>query len=227
MIVKGNNFEDFERCPAGTHQAICKGVFDLGNQRVVWQGQEKITPKLILVFEVNVRMQKGDNAGKRFNVSKQYTASLGMKANLRKDLESWRARGFTKEEVEAGFDMEKLGGVNCLLSITQDEKNGKTYTNIKSIMKLPKDMPEMQLEIPFETIPEWIQNIQAKAVPDIPDIVDNRKPAFNEGTYPEKHINYDGLPDIPDPVVNKTFDKVTNKMAKDVAVYPNDDDIPF
>ena len=45
--------------------------------------------------------------GRRFDVARVYTLCLHERAALRKDLESWRGRKFTEQELD-GFDLEKL-----------------------------------------------------------------------------------------------------------------------
>jgi len=72
-------------------------------------------------------------------ISKEYTLSLSEKANLRKDLQAWRGKAFTEEEL-AGFDMQNVLGKGCQLQVIHTESNGKTYSNIASIMGLPKGM---------------------------------------------------------------------------------------
>jgi hypothetical protein len=67
-------------------------------------------------------------------VGKWYTASIGEKANLRKDLVNWRGREFTDDELK-GFDVKKLLGVPCMLSLTPNDK-GKV--RVTGIMKLPQ-----------------------------------------------------------------------------------------
>jgi hypothetical protein len=80
--------------------------------------------------------------GRPFTASKKYTLSLHEKANLYKDLVSWRGRAFTPEE-RAGFDLEKLIGVNCQIQIVHVTKGDKTYANITSIVPLAKGMAKM------------------------------------------------------------------------------------
>ena len=66
--------------------------------------------------------------------SKFYTNSLNEKANLRRDLESWRGKSFTDEELDK-FDLESIVGRPCLLSIVAG-RNGKTV--ISGVSGLPK-----------------------------------------------------------------------------------------
>src|SRR5208337_1405024 len=70
---------------------------------------------------------------------KRYTLSLHEKAALRKDLESWRGRTFTEEELK-GFDVENVLDVPCLLNVIHNGTSGTVYANVSGIMKLPKSM---------------------------------------------------------------------------------------
>ena len=97
-------------------------------------------------------------------ISKEYTVSLGEKANLYGDLVSWRGRDFTEEELQ-GFQIKKILGANCLVNVV---KNKKGYSQVAAVAKLPKgmtakkgtyqllyDMDEGVTPIP-EDVPEWI-----------------------------------------------------------------------
>jgi hypothetical protein len=75
--------------------------------------------------------------GKPFSCSKKYTASLNEKATLRHDLESWRGRAFTQEELK-GFDLEKVIGVNAQVMVMHNTKDGKTYANVATVTPLGK-----------------------------------------------------------------------------------------
>jgi len=130
---KGN----FIPAPPGQHSAVCVDVVDLGMLEVTFVKETTTKHKIRLVWQIEEVM--ADN--KPYLASKMYTLSLHQKAQLRKDLESWRGKQFSPEELE-GFDVENLLGVNCLLNIIQEvsNKNGKTYSNIAIIMRLPKGM---------------------------------------------------------------------------------------
>lgn len=92
--------------------------------------------------------QPTKEGNRRFLVSQWYTLSLHEKANLRKDLDAWRGKSFTDEDLKEGFDVEKLVGAPCLLNVTQSksEKNGKVYANVSSIMPLPRGMSKIAPE---------------------------------------------------------------------------------
>jgi hypothetical protein len=92
-------------------------------------------------------------------VSKFYTLSLGDKANLRKDLENWRGKAFSAEELD-GFDVQALIGANCMLNIVEYDKRDNTKGQaIGSISKLMKGLPPM---VGTRTeAPEWIAKMRA------------------------------------------------------------------
>jgi hypothetical protein len=109
---------------------------DLGMVTSTFEGKTKTAHKCRIVWQV----AETNEDGKPFLVQKQYTASLHEKAALRKDLEAWRGKSFTKQEAD-GFDVEILIGKSCMLSVLHVDRNGSTYANVSSIMPLPKGMP--------------------------------------------------------------------------------------
>lgn len=159
----------FDPIPAGVHRAVCCGIIDLGTQynKVYDKAQHRVMiqfelPDERIEFEKDGQKQEGPRL-----MSKEYTASLGAKANLRKDLEAWRGRAFTKEELD-GFDLANIMGKGCMLNVVHNENNGKTYANINGIMPLYKGMEppqaEKQLSFSFDEdgdsipadLPQWI-----------------------------------------------------------------------
>jgi hypothetical protein len=78
------------------------------------------------------------------SISKFYTLSLHDKANLAQDLVSWRGKAFTEDE-KAGFDITKLVGVKCMLSII--DKKGKS--RVGSVVGVPQGM----------TVPDAINDV--------------------------------------------------------------------
>jgi hypothetical protein len=126
----------FQPAPAGTYAAVCCDVFDLGVLTVEWQGQKKQQHKVLVSWQIN----EDRDDGKPYLVSKRYTLSLHEKAGLRKDLEAWRGRKFTEEELHR-FDVETIVGKPCLLNIIHNQSGGDTYANVAGVMALPKGMP--------------------------------------------------------------------------------------
>ena len=120
-------------CPGGSHVGICIDVVDLGLVKSEYGGKAKTQHKIRIVWQTG----EPRDDGKHHQVSKRYTLSLHEKASLRKDLESWRGRPFTSEELE-GWDVESVLGAGALLSVVQNATNGNIYANVAAIMRPPK-----------------------------------------------------------------------------------------
>lgn len=128
----------FENPPAGTFMAICYRVIDLGTQDTTYQGQPKKQHKILVSWELPDEKMKD---GRPFTISSRYTWSMSEKAALRKDLEAWRGAPFGEKDFgEGGFDIQKIIGKPCLLTIVHTIKGEKTYANIKGIAGLMKGM---------------------------------------------------------------------------------------
>ncbi len=126
---------DFIPAPGGAHAAVCCDVVDMGVLEVSYGGNKKSQHKVRIVWQI--AEVTADN--KPYIVQKRYTLSLHKKSALLKDLESWRGIPFSDEQLQ-GFDLETLLGAACLLNVMQVQKEGDTYANVTTIMRLPKGM---------------------------------------------------------------------------------------
>ncbi len=158
IIATNQSTGDFEKCSTGLQQAVCVFVHDIGFQVGQWQGQEKIQHKVIVTWELAEKMKSGDP----FAISKYYTLSLHEKSNLRKDLEGWRGKPFTEDEL-AGVDLEELRGVNCYLNISATDKDKRKVVSVAPLPKGVKPIKQVATE-PSEKFNEWIARERAKAV---------------------------------------------------------------
>ncbi len=139
-IVAKASASNFVPAPSGSWAAVCCDIVDLGELEVSFGGKKKKQHKINIIWQLGELR----NDGKPYIVRKRYTLSLHEKSSLRKDLESWRGRKFSDEELK-GFDLEKLLSVPCFLNVIQEEKEGGTYANVTAIMKLPKGMEPVQV----------------------------------------------------------------------------------
>lgn len=130
----------FKPVPQGAHMARCYRVIDIGTQEVEWEGEKKLQRKVVIGWELFGEDEDGkpleDEGGMPLTISKRYTVSLGKNAKLRADLESWRGKAFTDQELK-GFDIGNLLGVYCMVNVTHNSRDGKTYSNIASISPVP------------------------------------------------------------------------------------------
>lgn len=168
----GKNFPKLPLPESGTTQAVCCAVWDLGLQKTSFNGEEKIQHKIIIAWEISQLIDAPDSEyhGKPYMLNKRYTLSLGEQANLRKDLESWRGKPFTSEEIQHGFDVESLYGINCLIGIKHeaDRKDPSiVYANVTAILPPTKGMEKLvPVRAKDEPAPKWVQEKQAQAVKD-------------------------------------------------------------
>lgn len=125
---------EFKQPPIGTFVARCISIIDLGTQKGEYQGKPNIARKCYVAWELpNEKMEDG----RPFIVGKFYTASLGEKANLRKDLVNWRGKAFTAEEL-MGFEERNLLDKTCMLSLTENANN---KVRVTGVMSKPKEVP--------------------------------------------------------------------------------------
>lgn len=136
VIAKNTGGGDFKMVPEGMHTARCYRIVDLGTQHnVKW---DKFQHKVMITLECYGEECQTDD-GKPLAISMWHTVSLNEKANLRRDLESWRGKKFTKEELN-GFVVDNLIGAPAMINVIHNESGDKTYANIASISPVPKGM---------------------------------------------------------------------------------------
>jgi hypothetical protein len=127
----------------GQQQGVLVDVIDLGMKKDQYLNEEpRLVHKIALVFQTSEVHPK---TGKRFTVHKEYTNSMGKKANLRADLTAWRGKPFTDDEARRGVDLAAMVGANALLSLALKEPRtgGDPYPIIVSIAGLPKQIPSI------------------------------------------------------------------------------------
>jgi len=205
-IYKDTGGGDYTPTPEGTHLAICNMVVDLGFQETTYMGETKVKHQVYLRWELpHERLEWTDKEGAQhegpMSIGKTYTLSLSEKANLRKDLETWRAKAFTDKELE-GFDLFVLLGIGCQVTVVHAHKDGKTYANVRGIAGWPKGTPkpERTENVPlrysadengdFEDLPDWIKERLSKQID--PDTL--------AGTTNVAHESGNGHDDMYDPI---------------------------
>lgn len=137
LTVKQNAGGEFEITPEGTYVGRCIKVIDLGTQTSTGQYGTKQQKKVMITWELlddEVKMADG----RPYAVSQFYTASLHEKAQLRKDLEAWRGKKFTDDELE-GFDLTDVLGKYCMIQIIHSVDGN--YANVNALMRYKGDEP--------------------------------------------------------------------------------------
>lgn len=205
---------DFAPPPAGAFPAICYRFIDLGTQTSSFNNETKHQHKVMLSWEITDPDERMED-GRPWTISQRYTWSMHEKATLRKTLESWRGLAFTDADFgEGGFNVQKLLGAPCLLNLMRVEKDGKTYTNISALSKLPKGMVAGQLvnETVYFSLDDYDPAVLAKLSEGLQNII-KASPEYQslgkpKAAYGEVAPNFDHL-------------------AGDPGWTPSDQDIPF
>lgn len=147
LDVRNTGARDFRLVPEGVHDAVCNMVVDCGIQP---GGKFRPRHQVYIRWEIpSERVQWTDRFGEKhegpMNIGKFYTASLAEKAALRRDLENWRGRAFTREEL-AGFDLFRILGTACRLVVTHTTHGGETYANVTGVTGFPRDAEKPRAE---------------------------------------------------------------------------------
>lgn len=155
MIVTGSNSErkQFQIAPAGTHLARLYRIIDLGTQMREYEGKVNMLRKAKFFWELHGEDATGKplltTDGKPLIQSKEYTMSLGEKANLRRDLEAWRGKAFTNKELgngedheyakdePRGFSVSAVLGQFCMVNISHRVKGDMIYADLKGVSGVP------------------------------------------------------------------------------------------
>ena len=154
MAINAKRGTTREPVPAGNFPARCYKIIHLGTIPDTYMGEQKLTNKIRVDFELPTETKVfNEEIGEQpLSISKEYTLSMNEKANLCKDLESWRGQKFTDEDAET-FDIASILGKDCMINIAHkvSGSTGNTYSYIASISPMPKGM-----ECPPAVNPEFI-----------------------------------------------------------------------
>jgi hypothetical protein len=180
---------DFKPAPAGAHVARCIKLIDLGTQHDEYQGKPLVRSRVLVFWELPNEMVEIEGEMKPAIVTKFYTNSLSEKANLRKDLEQWRGRPFSEDELKR-FDLQSILNAPCMLSVIHNEKG---RAQVGSIMKMPKGQTAPDAinkpiafwldEFKHEVFDSLSDNLKAliKKSPEYQEIVSPKAPASQPG----------------------------------------------
>lgn len=175
MINATNEGTNFEPAPGGTFAARCYSMVHIGTieDNIPGKGIKRVN-KVRISWELPTEKKvfKEEFGEQPIVVHKEFNLSMNEKSNLRKFLEAWRGKQFTEDEAKC-FDVTKLLGVACLLTIVHKKKADGTgdYADIASVVAVPKQMPvdpqinptfEFNYSEPFDkakfdSLPEWLR----------------------------------------------------------------------
>lgn len=168
-----NQNKDFEPAPAGNHIARLYKIVHVGTIQDTYEGKPREINKIALTFELSSELHqfREGEPDRPWSVSREFTFSMGEKANLRKMVEGMIGVALQDEEATS-FNIEDLLGKACLLNVVHKKNTvGKTYAQIAGASPLPKglqapqqynkgvilDYEENWNEEVFKSLPQYIQ----------------------------------------------------------------------
>ena len=182
----GSSGSDFEPAPEGNHSAVCCDVVDLGILPRTFEGRTSNDHMVSITWQ----LPETDADGRPYLVFKRYKNSLHDRASLRKDLEAWRGKRFTAEELKDGFDLDRLIGVPALVNVQHNDSGDRTYANVTAITPLPKGLP------PIKVNPEFVRKQDR---PDSASGPDRSRESPPVGSRPERTSAQRATPVAPPP----------------------------
>lgn len=129
--MKADASGDYEQPPTGPQPATLTRIIDIGTHTDTspMYGEQR-RRQVVYVWE----LAEKQTSGEPHTIQKFYTLSMNEKANLRKDLESWRGQALGVGE---SIDIDAALGKACLLNVGTSD-SGKAKVN--GISRLPKGM---------------------------------------------------------------------------------------
>jgi hypothetical protein len=163
--------------PAEQFPATCIDIVDLGMVELTWQGTTRKKHRFYLRFFCGEYFEDDEGKKRPLWIDQYFTLSLHENSALRPFLENWRGKKFTEDELR-GFDLMNLLHAPAFLQVDHTHKNGKTYADIVSVMRLPKAM-------------------EAPGVPNGYVRVKDRPPR-EDGPQPDSEDGFGPIPSEPD-----------------------------
>lgn len=129
----------FKPHPEGQYVGQCVDTIDLGEKVQDFPGTVPyLAHTCALVFRTG---ERNEETGDFIDIAREFTVTMGEKANLRKFLEQWRGKPYTAEQIKAGVPLDKLTGNHALLTVAhRTSGKGRVYANIAACVGVPKQM---------------------------------------------------------------------------------------
>lgn len=112
--------------PDGISDAVCVDAHELGLVQTPFGEKEQV--------KITWELDKINDEGRRYLISKNYNRSLADKSTLFRDCTAWSG-GLSAEDLN-NFDLETFIGLPCrLLIIHKPSKDGRIFANIDRVLK--------------------------------------------------------------------------------------------
>lgn len=164
LVVKQETRE-YEKIKPGLINAICVGVWNIGKQKIEFQGEVKFKTQVIIGFEVQQRHSEKDEP--MLQLSK-FNMSLHEKSKLGPMVESWFSKKLTDSE-RYNYDLKQIIGKKCTLNLIE---NGN-YINIATILPPQESNKLVSEDVLKGELPNFVKTMREKAV------IEDEQPSVN------------------------------------------------
>ncbi|MDJ0503787.1 MAG: hypothetical protein PX635_00865 [Nostocales cyanobacterium LE14-WE12] len=185
---------NFKPIEPGTYLARAYQMIHIGTIQEEFNGEKKIHNKIRITWELPTELKqfKEGEPERPLVISKEFTLSMHEKATLRAYLKSWRGKDFTEDEAKS-FDVTKLLGVACMISVTNKESKGKLYAEISGVSPVMKGItvpPQVNKTMEFN-----YDNFDMEVFKTFPDFLRTKMEsslefkAISDAIYSKEHEN--------------------------------------
>jgi len=236
LVARESEKKKRELLPEANHVANCYSIVDIGTHYSEFY--KKWQHKVFITWEIPEERIEVERDGDKVDLpkvkSQKYTLSLHENAVLRKHLEGWRGRKFTKAELQ-GFDLENVLGKPCQIQIMHDKKeDGKVFDPVSNITPLPKGFAgkEIENDLFFFFLPQELDAKGNKRPEYDQELLDTEIPAEMQ-EWLVKMLEDSSEWKLRSQLMNGNGDQATAEESKpiteDVTDYSqaDSDDIPF
>jgi hypothetical protein len=129
LKLKMKDAESYEMPSAGSHQAVCVAVVDLGTQERTFEGLTSVSRQIFLAYEI---LGETKEDGSPFVVGRDYTFSLNEKAWLRHAVKA--LRGGKDVSADEEIDLKSLLLRPCIVALEHKQTaGGKDYAKLSGV----------------------------------------------------------------------------------------------
>jgi len=204
----------------GTYAARCYSVVDLGTHVETGRYGRKVNRKLRFSFELpdETHVFDEDQGPQPLSVHREYNFVMGEKSNLQIDLQRWRNKDFTADELQ-NFEVANVLGKPCLVSVENKaaQSSGNIYAKVSAIASLPKSFGQLKPAVNKQVYYDVTMG-QNDVFNSLPQFIQERIVECQEWTGSAENENQDTQDD--------NFLGGIDK-AEPIKASNEDDDIPF
>lgn len=168
MLKAQKKESTYEAVPAGSYIARCFSIVQMGtipSKNPTYSPSDKIKIGWELIGKTK---ELADGKKIPLTVYADFGLTMAKNGKLRPMIESWFGKNFPTDDAAFDFDMEKLLGKKCMISMVETiSADGKKYSNVGNVSPIPEgiECPELSIDQFLLTYSKWNQE-KFESLPD-------------------------------------------------------------